>query len=227
MNEYLDKFFKDDSMGFFDLSRIYRKLMILHENSLIRKLMITSALSFEGKSTIATLLAITIAKFDQRATVIIDADFRKPRIHNFFDLPKKMGFAEIIAKQADINDCCKETKFHNLKVITSGEINNASIGLIELVRINEILNQLKEQFNCVIIDCPPVMLVGDSVMFAKEMDGILLVIKAGKTQREVAKYAADLLRGAGGQIVGVILNDLGHTLPYYYHPYYYKYYSKK
>lgn len=227
MNVYLNTFFNDDSMGFFDLSRIYRKLMILHENSTLKKIMVTSALSFEGKSTVATLLAVTIAKFNEQPTVIIDADFRKPRIHNFFDLPKQTGFAELIARQADIDHCCKETKFPNLKVMTCGEINNAFIGLLELVRIHEVLDQLQDRFHCVIVDCPPVMLVGDSVMFAKEMDGIVLVVKSGDTQREVARYAVDLLHGVGGRIIGVILNDHGRTLPYYYHPYYYKYYSKK
>lgn len=226
MKEYLSIFFDHDSQGIIDLSRIYRKLMVLYANNPLKKIMITSSISFEGKSTIATLFALTMAKFNRKETLLIDADFRKPQIQGFFDLPKKMGLAELVLKQANLEECCKPSNLPNLKIMTCGEVKDAAIGLLEFERINEILNQITTSFEFIVIDSPPVMLVGDSVLFAREMDGILLVVKAGNTQREVVKYTVDLLNGAGGKIIGVILNDLGRNLPYYYRPYYYQYYHK-
>ncbi len=226
MREYLKTFLNDESHGISDFSRIYRKLMILHKDNPLKKLMVTSAVSFEGKSTVAAIFASTLANFNKTKILLIDGDFRKPKIHTYFNLPKNNGLSELILNKAPIDACCKTTHIENLRVMTCGNFIESFVLMSQLGTINEIFDKITTAFDHIIIDCPPVMPVSEPVLMAKDMDGILLVVKAGTTQREIVKHTVDLLEGAGGNILGVILNDCGHTLPYYYHPYYYKYYSK-
>jgi succinoglycan biosynthesis transport protein ExoP len=227
MREFLNTFFREESQGISDLSRIYRKLMILHKDKSLKKIMVTSALSFEGKSTFATLFALTLAKFNKTKILLVDGDFRKPKIHEYFNLPRKTGLSELILDKTPVDICCKATMLENLRVMTCGDVKDTLVLMTQMLMINELFDKITTIFDHIIIDCPPVMPVSEPVLLAKDMDGILLVVKAGKTQREIVKHTVDLLKGAGGNILGVILNDCGQSLPYYYYrSYYYKYYNK-
>lgn len=222
-------FYDDETPESLEFQRLYSKLRHLKVDSRLQHLIVTSSMMGEGKSTTAALLAITIAKFQPANTLLVDFDLRNPKIHQLFELEQKAGVAEIIEGKLSAKACFKSTPVPNLSVLTSGEL---TIPYIEAFRSNVLKNffdEIKFFYDIIIVDTAPVIPVSDALILSVETQGVLFVVKAGKTPRDVAKRARDLMTDAGVNILGVVVNNAEDVLPYYYsHRYYgYGYYGKK
>lgn len=188
-----------------------------------RSFLVTSAMLSEGKSTVSSYLAITAAAYKQRSTVIVDADLRRPAIHGLFGIDRKPGLTDIVTGKVKAEETFNRTRFEHLTVVTAGTPLRNPTELFDGNAVGEVIEQLKFYFDLVIVDCPPIIPVSDPVMLAPYLDGILMVVKAGATQREVIARALSIIKKAEGEIIGVALNNMKSVLPYYYNHRYYGY----
>jgi len=164
----------------------------------MKNFLITSPSVGEGKSTVAAFLAI-----------------------------REGGISEVLTKGMLLKSCFKSTPLPNLKVLTSGLLDGSPVELFNSNLIKEVFAELKFYFQTIVVDSAPVIPVSDPLILSSEMDGVLLVVEAGKTQKEVAKRAVDLLKEGRVNLMGVVVNNAKKVLPYYYdYRYYgYKYYK--
>jgi protein-tyrosine kinase len=185
--------------------------------------MITSANIGEGKSTTATYLALTSAQYVSGKTLLIDCDLRRPSIHQIFRLSLESGVADILDRIKNYEAVLKNTAMANLKIITAGVPKKSPAELFQIQAIRDMILYYRNHFSLIIIDAPPVIPVSDSILIGSQVEKILFVVKAGKTKKNVAKRALDLLDNNRKKIEGVIINNPLGVMPYYYEHKYYKY----
>ncbi|OQX84439.1 MAG: hypothetical protein B6D63_04655 [Candidatus Latescibacteria bacterium 4484_7] len=207
-----------------EMRRLYTNIRHIHGKKDMRSFLITSSNRGEGKSTIASHLALTVARFRGKKSLIVDADLRRPRLHRIFDVPKEPGLLECLEGKIDPMDAIQDTKVENLKVIPSGGKISSPAHLFEGDTLSEIIEKIRFYYDIVIIDSAPVIPVSDPMLIANEVDGVILVLLAGKTPRNVAIRAKNILIDGNATILGVVVNNLSEVLPYYYD---YKYYGYK
>lgn len=212
----ISSWYDEESLLSTEFRRLHSKLRNLNPGKEIRNLLITSATLGEGKSTTAALMAITIAKYRDTNTLLIDCDLRRPTIHKIFGLERQNGFSNIVLKNKSLKSVIKGTFVPNLKVLTSGELTKSPAEIFNLPTLKELFAECKFYFDTIVVDSAPTIPVSDTLILSSEMDGALMVVRAGKTPREMVKRAADLMRDAGMRILGVVLNNAERVLPYFY-----------
>ena len=215
--------YEEDSPVAIEFRRAYAKLSYFMKQENKRCFLVSSAMAGEGKSTAASLMAVTIARYRNTKTLLVDADLRRPRVHEFFELPAKHGLADALLGEAEIIETVKDTRFENLKVITCGKHVSSPTGLLQADRIANLLSELKFYFDTVILDTTPILPVSDAALIAAEVDGVILVVMAGVTQREVVQRALAILKDSRVDVVGTLVNNASQVLPYYYSYHYYDY----
>ena len=196
-------------------------------------LLVTSSEASEGKSCTTANLGIALAQSGKK-TLIIDCDFRKPTMHRIFQVNTQNGFAETltVAKQ-DKNSrkrgSIKRTNVPNLDVIPCGIIPPNPSELLSSELTGLVVDSLKKKYDMILLDSPPVNLVTDSVVLSRIVDGTVMVIRAGKTKRELVKRGREQLQQAGATVLGGILNDVDvqKSKYYYYYAYHYPNYYRK
>lgn len=194
-----------------------------------KSFLITSSTTGEGKTTISSNLAITAAQYKLKKTLIIDADLRRPTLHKLFGFDRAPGLSDILENRLKIEDAFRPTELENLWVLTSGSPSPNPTHLFDTPIIPEIIAATKFYFDLIIIDCAPVIPVSDPLILGSDVDGLLMVVKAGETPKEVCKRACSLVVEAEANLLGVALNNVKEALPYYfnYRYYGYQYASKK
>jgi capsular exopolysaccharide synthesis family protein len=207
-----------------EFQRVFLKLENLSPAKEAKSLLITSSIMGEGKSTIASFLAISISQFGDRSTVLLDADLRKPAISKLFDVDSSPGLTDLLQGRANLQKIIKPTILGNLKIITGGLPTPNVDKILGLQSLKDLFTQLKSSFEFTIIDSAPVMMLPDTLNLSQTVDGVILVVKAGVTPKEVVKRACEALQDSGVNLLGVILNNVKGALPDYYS---YKYYSYK
>lgn len=171
-------------------------------------LVITSASPSEGKSTTVSNLGVAIAEVNQRV-LLIDADLRKPRLHEIFKLKNERGLNELLRSRdasVEINEFIQPTPVPDLFVMTSGAVTSAATSLLYSARLPEILKELRSQFETIIIDTPPMLQIPDARVIGRMADRVILVVRSGKTTRDAAIAARQRLFEDGTDLLGTILN---------------------
>jgi len=193
----------------------------------LKTILITSTSPGEGKSTLAINLSIIMAQSKGR-TVLVDTDFRRPQISNYLGLSNLHGLSDIFAEDGIALD----DKFQCLdslavEVLSAGKIPPNPTELLGSEKMAHVLDATGARAEIVIVDTPPLMVVSDAVILAKDMDGIMLVVKPGLTHTGAAQKAIEQLRRAQANILGVVLNDVDVKRDGYYSGYYHyhKYYE--
>ncbi len=188
-----------------------------------RMIMVTSPTREEGKTTTAINISISLTKSDVKV-IIVDADMRRPRIHNVLSLDNKVGLSNFLSGNAEIDDgIIKASNIENLDVITSGPIPPNPAELLSSYRFTDLLYALYSLYNFIIIDTPPVIGISDSLIASTQVDGVIIVARSGKTQKEAIREARRLLHGVNAKILGVVLNAIDRSSMRY--SYYYNYYK--
>ncbi len=186
------------------------------------KVLITSSVSGEGKTTTAINLALALAQADQRV-VLIDADLRKPRLHAHFKLANNQGLSTYLAGASE-KDILRKGPLANLAIIPSGPIPPNPSELLNSGRMKALLEGLRERFDIVICDTPPVLPVADTRVLSRLFDGTIIVTKAEKTTYELAGRALKSLRDLNTPVLGMVINALPlQKSDYYYAEYYASY----
>lgn len=171
----------------------------------IRSLVVTSAAGEEGKSTTIANLAVTLAQSGRR-TILVDCDLRRPSLHTLFNLQQSPGLTEMVLGQVEAAPL-QETGVENLWLLPSGSQPPNPADLLGSRRVDQIITALLDQADMVLFDAPPVIAVTDAAVLGAKVDGVLLVISAGKTRREHAERAKEILEKAKVRIVGATLTN--------------------
>ncbi|QUG40583.1 CpsD/CapB family tyrosine-protein kinase [Psychrobacillus sp. INOP01] len=182
-------------------------------------LLVTSSLQAEGKSTVSANLACLFAQ-EGKKVVLIDADMRKPTVHYTFHLTNTIGLSNLLTKKIDVTEAVKETDIENLKIITSGPIPPNPADLLSAKSMEEVIVELKKEFDLILFDAPPVLSVTDAQILANKSDGTILVISAGSTDKESAVKAKELLLASKAKIIGTVMNNFKLEKDHYYYQYY-------
>lgn len=174
---------------------------------------VTSARTEEGKSTTAVNLGVVLGQLGRRV-VIVDADLRRPRLHRIFDAPNRVGLVSCLAGGADIGDVVQETDVPSVWLVPSGPIPPNPSELLASRRMDAVLAQLRERFDHVILDTPPVLAVTDSTVLGSRATGVVLCLRSGKVLREDARDCVDRLRLADVRVLGTVLNGFRPQVGY-------------
>ena len=189
-------------------------------------ILVSSSSPQEGKTITSTNIAIAMAQSGNKV-VLIDCDLRRPKVHKLFGIKKDEGMTNLLVGNRKINDVIFETKIPDLYVIPSGPIPPNPSEILGSRRMKELLDKLRLDFNKIIIDSPPIAAVTDSSILAKSADGVVLVVRAGETAREIVKNGVEQLKGIGAHVLGAVLNGVDTANDsYYYYQYYYYYYGE-
>ncbi len=179
-----------------------------------KAILITSPAPGDGKSTLVSNLAITMAQAGQR-TLVIDADFRKPVQHKIFEIVDDRGLSSVLAGRDTIEQAIQPGVVDGLDIMACGpEVPNPS-ELLNSDVFNETLKKLTERYDRVVIDSPPVAPVADAQILAAVCDVTLLVLRAEKSTRRQAQHARDSLLSVGAQLLGAVVNDVQQKRGHY------------
>ena len=185
-------------------------------------LLITSAQPLEGKTMTSINLAVTSALSGQRV-VLIEADLRKPRIYEVLKMTPEQGISAVINGEAKVADVLLNTEVDNLKLLPCGKIPENPAELFTSEKFPALLEELKQSFDTIIIDSPPVTVVTDALIIAQHVHGVIVVARANKTPLPHLIRTRELLEGVNAPILGTVLNDISsHAHGYYGGYYYYK-----
>lgn len=190
----------------------------------LKSLMITSAGPGEGKSTTIANIAIAFAQLGKR-TLLIDTDLRRPVLHNVFQIKRTPGITDyLIGNDEDYNNVIQSSGVDNLYIMSAGNLPPNPSELLGSNRMGELVETLEQEWDMVLLDSPPIVAVTDAAMVSTEIDALMLVVKAGETDKGALRRALDALKQVRAPIVGAVLNGATASTMYGSYYYYYQYY---
>jgi capsular exopolysaccharide synthesis family protein len=187
--------------------RSFRTSLLLSRADGVKSLVVTSTLPLEGKTSTATNLAIVLGQLGRRV-LLVDADLRRPHIHEVLNVSNRVGLVSVLAAHMDPSKAILSTQLPNVSVLPAGPLAPDPSGLLQSEAMKRFLSTIVGAFDHVVFDSPPILAVTDAVLLAHLTDGAILCVRAGATPREkVARARAELLQGRVS-ILGVVLNGL-------------------
>lgn len=231
------------SVGLEAFRMLRTSLIWCEQGDQMKTLVVTSAAPGEGKTLTAANLAVTFA-YDGLRVLLIDCDVRRPKLHGLFQVPRAPGLMELLTPAMGatngteplsfdpgqartesgvvVSDVVRPTKIRGLSLLSCGALPTNASNLLSGVRMRVLLQELAKNFDLVILDTPPVLATADAGILASLADGVLLVVRAGQTDRVAAKRAHQQLVNVKARVVGTVLNDPGGEVSQYgdyYYPY--------
>ncbi len=178
-----------------------------------RVVMIASALPGEGKTSLASHLATSLARSGQR-TLLVDADLRCPTIHGLFDLPPEPGLSELLRGQATLEDVVSATAVEELKVIPGGRCDAQTLRILSQGGMGGLFGQLKEHFDFVIVDSSPILPVADALIMAQQVDAVLFSVLADVSRKKQVLAAYQRITSLGIKVLGAVLTGVSDRTNY-------------
>lgn len=168
-----------------------------------KSLVVTAPSSLEDKTTAAANLGVVLAQAEKRV-ILVDADLRQPRLHTLFGLDNAAGLLDAL-DAAQLDQIVQPTGVDGLSVLSSGKLSVVPSDALSSSRMTRLIQQLETLADMVIFDTPPVLAVSDAALLSSQTGGALLVIDAGKTRREQAQAAKDVLERARARLLGAVM----------------------
>ena len=188
-------------------------------------ILFTSATPSEGKTTTASNLACILAQGDSRV-ILIDADLRRPNVHHRFGLTGKLGLTTILAGTSTLEEAIQRVaEMPNLDILPSGPVPPFPTEMLSSEAMSVLLQRLGTMYTHIVIDSPPILSVTDAAILGRVVDAVVLVVRHGKSSRNVMRRARDLLVRSGAPLAGLVLNAVDLNSPEYYGYYGYTGYS--
>jgi capsular exopolysaccharide synthesis family protein len=184
-------------------------------------LLITSAIPQEGKTSVTSNFGIVLAQSGSRV-LLVDCDMRHPTLHKTFKLDNSVGLRDYLSDMKNFETVVQQTLVTNLSVIPCGPIPHNPMELLDSPQMSRLIEEAHDKFDKIIIDSPPVIAVSDALILAKLANGIIQVVRGGRTSREIVLNGKNKFDAIGFNLLGVLLNNLNlHKEKYYYTYYYY------
>ncbi len=194
--------------GVAEATRVIRtNLAFMSPDRPYKRILVSSAVPEEGKTTVACSIATVLAQSGLRV-LIVDTDLRRPRLHRTFSQPNDVGVTLAVTGQASLDECIRETAVENLWVLTSGPVPPNPAEMLQSDAFKRLAEQLHERFDRVIYDSPPILPVTDAAILGKLTDGIVVVARAFRTDRSAVRQGIRHLLDVKDHVIGVVLNDV-------------------
>lgn len=203
-------------------------LLFSRKDDKLNSVAIVSAGAGEGKSTTVMNLATVFAQSNQRV-LIVDSDLRRPTLHKMLHVTNNFGLTNYLLKQNTLEEVIQTTGVPSLDFMASGRLPSSSLGILSSAAMKALIGELKQRYDFVFFDSPPIMGVSDASILASEVDMTLQVIQYRRYPQPMNIRAKQLIEKVGGNLVGIVLNNINMSQDesyYYYSGYYHDYYSK-
>jgi capsular exopolysaccharide synthesis family protein len=203
-------------------------LLFSRKDEKLNSVAIVSAGAGEGKSTTVFNLATVFAQNGSRV-VIVDSDLRRPVLHKLFRVTNSIGVTNYLLKQNALEEVIQTTNLPTLDFLASGKLPSSSLGILSSTQMRELIAKLKQRYDFVFFDSPPIMGVSDASILASAVDMTLQVIQYRRYPQPMNVRAKQMIEKVGGNLVGIVLNNINMSQDedyYYYSGYYHEYYSK-
>ena len=182
----------------------------------VKSLLVTSSIPGEGKSTNAANLGVVFAQEGKRV-VIIDADMRKPTLHYTFNTLNSSGLSDVLTRQQDYYNVIQKTSVEGLSIIASGPLSPNPVELLFSKTLDILLQDLKKDYDIIILDAPPLLSVSDAQILSNKCDGTLLIVNMDLVQKTDVLKAKAILTSSKAKILGVVLNNMKLPKNHYYY----------
>ncbi len=197
----------------------------VNADRLLKSILLTSAGAGEGK----TLTALNLTQVFGRngvKTLLVDCDLRRPMVHKALGMKSEPGLTNILINKVEPEEAVRRLENHQAYVLPCGTLPPNPSEILDSQKMRDLLARFKKEYDLIILDSPPLIAITDSLVLSNEVDGVCLVIKSGRTHRDMAMKAKRLLESARARIIGTILNDVNLKKVYGYYQDYYSYYTK-
>ncbi len=191
----------------------------------LKTILVTSSAPQEGKTLIAINLGGSFAQANRR-TLVIDCDLRKPRVQEIFKVKRIPGLIDYLFGQVEFRDIIHNAEIENLHYITCGTIPPNPAEMLESERMRKFLAEMREKYDVVILDSPPIIVVTDSEILATMVDGTILVVSSDTTEFDLMEKSVELMRKDKSSFIGTVLNNFSYKSGYGSYYKYYYYYSE-
>ncbi|MBK6915462.1 MAG: polysaccharide biosynthesis tyrosine autokinase [Ignavibacteriales bacterium] len=195
------------------------------EKDSLKTILITSSAPREGKTTIAVNLAGSYAQSNKK-TLLLDCDLRKPRVHSIFAAQRYPGLIDYLFEQVKLEEIIRPTGMSNLSFISAGTIPPNPAEMLDSQQMKDFLKLMKNQFDIIIVDSPPIIAVTDSEILSTITDGSILVVSADATEIDLLEKSVQLIKNSGSSFLGTVLNNFSYKSGYGSYYKYYYYYSR-
>lgn len=186
--------------------------------------LVTSPAPRDGKSLVSANLAISFA-FGGARTVLVDCDTRRGNDHSLFELPSSPGLTECLEQGFPVSDAIRATEVEGLSFLARGKRRGFDLELLDSPRMKGLLEELRSAFDVVVLDSPPLVAGSDALLLGERADKVVMVIRAGDTNSELARNKVERVVEFGLPVVGAVLNSVSETAPYYHYYAGYRYYA--
>lgn len=185
----------------------------------LKSVLLTSSIHNEGKTTTSVNLAIAMTHEIDKKILLIDADLRKGRVHELLGILNIKGLSNYLAGEVGYKEVIQKTPIAGLDIMPCGYIPSNPSELLGSTKMTDLLKIMKQEYDFIIIDAPPIIPLTDAAVLGTTVEGILIVAQAGRTKREVVKQSEHLLIQAGCNILGFVLTNVEYYIPSYYYRY--------
>jgi len=203
-------------------------LLFSRKDDKLNTVAVVSAGAGEGKSTTVLNLATVFAQSGQRV-LVVDSDLRRPTLHKVLRVTNTIGLTNYLLKQNTLEEVIQTTSLPSLDFMASGKLPSSSLGILSSSQMKDVIGELKQRYDFVFFDSPPIMGVSDASILASEVDMTLQIIQYRRYPQPMNIRAKQLIEKVGGNLVGIVLNNINMSQDesyYYYSGYYHDYYSK-
>lgn len=180
----------------------------------VKLIQVTSSVQGEGKSTITANYAVTVAQSGKKV-LIADCDLRRPQIHKIFNVSNTNGLSNVLVGDNQMDKNIKDTKVPNLFILTSGPIPPNPSEMLDSKRMKELILSLKDHFDMILLDSPPIMPVTDGLILSQIVDGTIVIVSLGSTEKDAFKKTMLSLENIGANILGTVINKASSKAGYY------------
>ena len=203
-------------------------LLFSRKDDKLNTIAVVSAGAGEGKSTTVFNLAAVFAQSGQR-TLMVDSDLRRPTLHKMLRVTNNIGLTNYLLRQNTLEEVIQTTSLPTLDFLASGKLPSSSLGILSSAQMKDLIGELKQRYDFVFFDSPPIMGVSDASILASEVDMTLQVIQYRRYPQPMNIRAKQLIEKVGGNLVGIVLNNINMSQDesyYYYSGYYHDYYYR-
>jgi polysaccharide biosynthesis transport protein len=185
------------------------RTILMHDSTSKRRqvVLVTSAATMEGRTTVASQLAASLARAGRR-TLLIDGDLRRPALHALFDAPLEDGLCEVLRAEVDVADVIRPTHAEGLWLLTAGYCDVDAIHALATEQMQPVFDKLRNEYDFIIIDGAPVLGMSDALIFGQYSDGAIVSVRRDHSQMPKVNHCIELLRGVGIRIIGAVVNGV-------------------
>jgi capsular exopolysaccharide synthesis family protein len=185
------------------------RTILMHDSTSKRRqvVLVTSAATMEGRTTVASQLAASLARAGRR-TLLIDGDLRRPALHALFDAPLEDGLCEVLRAEVDVADVIRPTHAEGLWLLTAGYCDVDAIHALATEQMQPVFDKLRTEYDFIIIDGAPVLGMSDALIFGQYSDGAIVSVRRDYSQMPKINHSIELLRGVGIRIIGAVVNGV-------------------